>query len=121
MANNAALVQMAASHPNVQVVDVFQLSEAIFADPHSFGLTDLQVPWLNLPATGTQFAPNEVGFFDAIHPTFAAHGIVAAFADAVLTSDHVQFLDGTHSVIHAQPGNNFIFATPIDPTNPSSQ
>jgi len=117
VANNAALMQMAASHPNVQVVDVFQLSEAISADPHTFGLTDLQVPWLNLPATGTQFAPNEVGFFDAIHPTFAAHGILAAFADAVLTSDHVQFLDGTQSVIHAQPGNNFIFATPIDPKN----
>ncbi len=121
VANNAALMQMAASHPNVQVVDVFQLSETVFADPHSFGLTaDLKATWLDLLAAGsTQFAPNEVGFFDDIHPTFAAHGIVAAFADAVLTSDHVQFLDGTQSVIQAQPGNNFIFATPINPTNPS--
>jgi phospholipase/lecithinase/hemolysin len=120
VANNAALMQMAASHPNVQVVDVFQLSETVFADPHSFGLTaDLNVTWLDLLAAGsTQFAPNEVGFFDDIHPTFAASGIVAAFADAVLTSDHVQFLDGTHSVIQAQLGDNFIFATPINPTTP---
>jgi len=29
----------------------------------------------------------------------------------VLTSDHVQFLDGTQTIIHAQDGDNFIFAT----------
>ena len=45
--------------------------------------------------------------------------MLAAFADATLTSDTVQFLDGTQSVIHAGHGDNFIFATPIDPTNPA--
>jgi Ca2+-binding RTX toxin-like protein len=45
--------------------------------------------------------------------------VLAAFADATLTSDTVQFLDGTQSVIHAGQGDNFIFATPIDPTNPA--
>jgi RTX calcium-binding nonapeptide repeat (4 copies) len=58
-------------------------------------------------------------FFDGIHPTTAAHGIVAAFADAVLASDSTQFLDGTQSVIHAGHGDNFIFATPINPANPA--
>lgn len=120
LANNAALEQMAASHHNVQVVDVFQLTEALAADPHSFGLiADLNETWVGLLAAGsTEFAPNEVGFFDGVHPTTAVHGIIAAFADAVLTSDHVQFLDGTHRVIHAGHGDDFIFATPIDPTNP---
>src|SRR6267143_1589361 len=111
VANNAALAQMAASHPNVQVVDVFQLSEAFFADPHSFGFSaNLNQTWVGqLAAAGShQFAPNEVAFFDGIHPTTAAHGIVAAFADAVLTSDSTQFLDGTQSVIHA--GDDVIFA-----------
>ena len=60
-----------------------------------------------------------MAFFDGIHPTTAAHGILAAFADAVLTSDNTQFLDGTQSVIHAGHGDNFIFATPINPANPA--
>jgi hypothetical protein len=34
-----------------------------------------------------------------------------------MTSDTVQFLDGTQSVVHAGHGDNFIFATPLDPTN----
>jgi phospholipase/lecithinase/hemolysin len=119
VANNAALEQMAASHPNVQVVDIFQLSEALFADPHSFGFSaNLNQTWVGQLAAGShQFAPNEVAFFDGIHPTTAAHGVLAAFADAVLTSDSTQFLDGTQSVIHAGHGDNFIFATPIDPIN----
>jgi hypothetical protein len=121
VANNAALERMAASHPNVQVVDIFQLSEALFADPHSFGFSaNLNQTWVGqLAADSHQFAPNEVAFFDGIHPTSAAHGILAAFADAVLTSDSTQFLDGTQSVIHAGHGDNFIFATPINPANPA--
>ena len=72
----------------------------------------MTVPWVNLLAAhSTQFAPNEVAFFDQIHPTTAGHGAIAAFADAVLTSDHVQFLDGTQTTVHAQEGDNFIFAT----------
>ena len=76
--------------------------------------------WTDQLAAGThQFAPNEIAFFDGEHPTSAGHGVLAAFADATLTSDTVQFLDGTQSVIHAGHGDNFIFATPIDPTNPA--
>jgi phospholipase/lecithinase/hemolysin len=112
-ANNAALEQVAANHPNVHIVDVFQLSEALVADPRSFGfIAPLTVQWVNLLAAhSTQFAPNEVASFDQFHPTAAAHGILAAFADAVMTADHVQFLDGTQTTIHAQDGDNFIFAT----------
>jgi len=117
--NNSALLQMASHHPNVQVVDVFQLTEAVAADPHSFGFnSDLNLTWRDLLASGShQFAPNEIAFFDGEHPTSAAHGVVAAFADAVLTADHTQFLDGTQSVIHGGHGDNFIFATPLDPAN----
>jgi phospholipase/lecithinase/hemolysin len=120
LANNAALAQMAAGHANVQVVDVFQLTEALAADPHSFGFSaNLNQTWVGQLAAGShQFAPNEVGFFDGIHPTAAAHGIIAAFADAVLTSDSTQFLDGTQNVIHAGRGDNFIFAIPVNPADP---
>src|SRR5262245_10415696 len=119
LANNAALEQMAASHPNVQVVDVFPLTDAIFTDPHSFGFTaPSNLTWVDLlEAQSTQFAPNEVAVFDGVHPTTAGHSIFAAFTDAVLTSDHVQFLDGTQTIVHAQNGTNFIFAT-NDPFHP---
>jgi len=97
------------------------LTEAFAADPQSFGFNnDLNVTWRSVLASGThQFAPNELAFFDGEHPTSAAHSLIAAFSDAVLTSDSTQFLDGTQSVIHAGHGDNFIFATPIDPTNPA--
>jgi Ca2+-binding RTX toxin-like protein len=103
----------------VQVVDAFQLTEGFAADPASFGFNkDLTVTWTGqLTAGSHQFAPNELAFFDGEHPTSAAHGVLAEFSDAGLTSDTVQFLDGTQSVIHAGHGDNFIFATPIDPTN----
>ena len=104
---------MASTHPNVQVVDAFQISEAAFADPTAFGFNpNPNFTWTDQLAAGThQFAPNEIAFFDGEHPTSAGHGVLAAFADAVLTSDTVQFLDGTQSVIHAGHGDNFIFAT----------
>ena len=42
--NNSLLKQIAATHPNVQVVDIFQLTEAFAADPGSFGFNkDLTV------------------------------------------------------------------------------
>ncbi|QPF94365.1 SGNH/GDSL hydrolase family protein [Bradyrhizobium commune] len=118
LVNNAALAQLAASHSNVHLVDAFQLTEAFAADPKTFGFNnDLTVTWTAQLATGThQFAPNELAFFDGEHPTSAAHGVLAAFSDAVLTSDTAQFLDGTQSVIHAGGGDNFVFATPLDPT-----
>jgi phospholipase/lecithinase/hemolysin len=117
--NNAALEQMASTHSNVQVVDAFLFSESVFTDPTAFGFNpDLNFEWVQQLAAGThQFAPNELAFFDGEHPTEAGHSVLAAFADASLNSDTVQFLDGTQSVIHAGHGDNFIFATPLDPAN----
>ncbi|MBV9432176.1 MAG: hypothetical protein JO137_10165 [Hyphomicrobiales bacterium] len=120
VANNQAFAQLAASHPNVQLVDIFKLTDAVAADPANFGFSDITTPLIDLnPTELMNLAPNEVAFFDGLHPTYAAHGIQAAFADAVLTSDHTQFLDGTQSVVQAQNGSDFIFATPIDPAHPN--
>jgi Ca2+-binding RTX toxin-like protein len=63
-----------------------------------------------------QTFPNDVAFFDGEHPTTTGHSVLAAFADAVLTADHVQFIDGTGTA-HAANGNDFIFAT-NDALNP---
>ena len=118
--NNAALEQLASTHPNIQLVDENALFETVASDPASFGLTaDLSTELINLIAThSTAFAPNEVLFFDTQHPTYAGHAGLAAFSDAVLTSDHTRILDGTQAVVHVGHGSNFIFATPIDHTNP---
>src|SRR5262249_31009307 len=72
--NNAALEQMASTHPNVQVVDIFKLSEAAFTDPSAFDFNP-NFTWTGLPtggppAAGT-FAPNEIAFWDGEHPTSA--------------------------------------------------
>jgi Ca2+-binding RTX toxin-like protein len=121
LVTNSLLKQVAAAFPNVKLVDAFELSEAVGADPTAFGFNpDLDVTWTDQLAAGThQFAPNELAFFDGEHPTSAGHSVLAEFSDATLTSDAVQFLDGTQSVVHAGHGNNFIFATPPDPTNPA--
>ena len=73
------------------------ISEAAFVDPTAFGFNpNPNFTWTDQLAAGThQFAPNEIAFFDGEHPTSAGHGVLAAFADATLTSDTVQFLDGT--------------------------
>ena len=112
---NAVLQQLAATHGNVHLVDTFQLSDAVAADPLAFGFTNV-APLIN-PLVAAHFAPNEVAFFDVLHPTYAGHGIQSAFADAVMTMDHTLLLDGTQGVIHTGNGDDFIFAEAINPTN----
>src|SRR6185437_8067254 len=81
--NNAALEQIASTHPNVQLVDAFQFSESVFTDPAAFGFNpNLNFEWVQQLAAGThQFAPNELAFFDGEHPTYAGHSALAAFAN----------------------------------------
>ena len=112
IANNAGLAQIAAASPNVKLVDVFALSDVSAADPASFGfIAPVTTTWTGqLAASSQKYASNEIAFFDGQHPTYAAHGVLAAFSDAVIASDHVEFLDGTQAVVHAQSGSNFIFA-----------
>ena len=63
--HNAAIRQLAAAYPNVQLVDLFQLTEAFAADPHSFGFSaDLSAELSLVQASPSPaFAPNEVGVF----------------------------------------------------------
>jgi phospholipase/lecithinase/hemolysin len=119
VANNAGLAQIAAASPNVKLVDVFALSDVLAVDPAIFGFTaPVTTTWLGQLAAGSQqYASNEIAFFDGEHPTYAAHGVITAFSDAVIASDHVDFLDGTRAVVHAQNGSTFIFAKALDPGN----
>ena len=83
--NNTAMEQLAASNPNVQLVDIFKLSDAVAADPLSFGFTDATIPMINLIAAGaTDLHPMRSPSSMASIPLMRATAS-SAFADAVLT------------------------------------
>jgi len=120
LVNNASLKQLASAYANVRIVDIFALTEAFAADPTGFGFTaDLSTELKIVQASATPaFAANEVAFYDGEHPTYAAHGVIAAFSDATLTSDSVTFLDGSQTLVNGHVGYDFIFATPLDDATP---
>lgn len=82
-ANNQALRALTAAETaagnDVVIVDTNVLGIAVGAEFHAFGLLEAAIPVLdaNGQATGVSnnFAPNEIAFFDALHPTTAVHGI----------------------------------------------
>lgn len=117
LANNAGIRQIAAEHPNVVLVDQYALLGAVATDAHAFGFTAPLDAMLRdeVVAGSGPFAPNEVAFFDEEHPTYAGHGVLAAFADAVLTSSRALYLDGSKTDIHLGSGDTFVFAEALDP------
>ncbi len=122
VSHNTALEQLAAAYPNVRLVDVYALTEAFAADPTGFGFTaPLSTELMKVQsASPVAFAPNEVAFYDGEHPTYAAHGVIAAFSDATLTSDRVTFLDGSQTQVNGRVGSDFFFANPLDPASPGA-
>jgi outer membrane lipase/esterase len=72
----------------IQIVrfDVFTLMHEVVADPAAFGLTDVEDPCIRLNTIVGAFCPNpgKFLFWDGIHPTVAAHHILAVSADKVL-------------------------------------
>ena len=118
-ANNAALKQLAAADIaagiDVKIVDANVFADAIGADPHAFGFKDISIPVItgntDTPTGIDQiYAPNEIAFFNDIHPTYAAHGVQAAFAGATLTADHVQLFTTGGNTYTGTSGTDFIFA-----------
>lgn len=60
---------------NVQVLDVFALTNEVFADPAAFGFADTTSMCVVTPACLAD--PSKFFFWDAIHPTTAAHSVLA--------------------------------------------
>jgi phospholipase/lecithinase/hemolysin len=89
--NDEALVPSLNSLPlkfpgiDIQVLDVYTKLNEVVEHPANFGLTQVQVPCVT--PNVTPFAcknPDEYLFWDGIHPTTAAHGIVAQQAASLL-------------------------------------
>jgi phospholipase/lecithinase/hemolysin len=87
----AARLRALQSDPAVKarliLVDMFTAMDKVFADPASFGFTNVTSPALTYdPVSGTfAEAPDDSGYFwyDSIHPTFGAQKV---FADAALAA-----------------------------------
>lgn len=118
-ASNDALKALAAADNaagiHVTIVDATILGNAVSADGHAFGLQDTSIPIYNdgtgmLTGITQVLAPNEIAFFDSIHPTHATHDIQAEFAAATLNADHVQLYAGSGHTYAGTSGADFIFS-----------
>lgn len=98
--HSAALANVAgslrANGANVTLVDVNGLFRDLAARPAAYGFTNVTIPCFapvgpggSLVATGACATPQGAAgtvFFDALHPTTAAHAIVGQFVDATLSA-----------------------------------
>ena len=118
-ASNAALKALAAADTaagiHVTIVDATILGNAVTADSHAFGLLDTSHPIYDdaagaLTGITNVFAPNEIAFFDSIHPTHATHDIQAVFAESTLIADSVQLFGDSGHTYMGTAGVDFIFS-----------
>jgi phospholipase/lecithinase/hemolysin len=121
-AHNAGLRKLAAAYNDAGVsttiVDVNRLTREVIADQGTFGMKVLDVPLYTLDSddrpvpTGvtSRADPDEVAFFDPVHPTAASHGILAAFAEATLRADKITFSGSKDDVILGVSKEDFVVA-----------
>ncbi len=117
--NNGALKQLVAADKaaglDIKLVDASVFGDAVAADGHAFGFKELSVPIFfgdqnTLTGITSVYAPNEIAFTNDIHPTYAAHGVQAAFASATLKADHVALYSAAGNTSYGTGGADFIFA-----------
>jgi Ca2+-binding RTX toxin-like protein len=120
--HNGRLQQLAVTYNGAGVpttiVNVDHLTREVHGDLETFGLKAFDVPLYTLDqndrpvATGItrQADPDEVAYFDPVHPSAASHGILAAFAEATLRADRVTFHENTDDVVSGISGADFVMA-----------
>ncbi|MBX2855550.1 MAG: hypothetical protein KTR21_11205 [Rhodobacteraceae bacterium] len=109
----AGAAQLQAAGVQAQVIDLGDISAEIAADPGSFGFqTVARQKWLGAASDPTvverngevsltfvenllvaDLDPDQIAFFDFLHPTSALHGVWAAFSDAALTRETREFTE----------------------------
>ncbi|WP_165820099.1 SGNH/GDSL hydrolase family protein [Microvirga sp. KLBC 81] len=121
-AHNDGLQQLAATYSGAGVrttiVDVYRLLREVRADKETFGLKAVNSSLYildedDMPVRNeitSQFDPDEVAFFDPVHPSAAGHGILAAFAEATLRADLVTFRGSGNDTIGGSSGADLVVA-----------
>ena len=116
---------------DTKVVDLGEIADEITADPQTFGflsrgpvlLGNAADPQLT-PAGDLSFPenpavagldPDQVEFFDFLHPTTALHGVWAAYSAAVL-QDRSRFLGDGNDFSLGSNGSDFVLAKGGDDT-----
>jgi outer membrane lipase/esterase len=92
---NSAVALASLDSLNLSILDSYSLVDAIVANPSSYGFTDVSHPCVTgavnyvggTVCATTTAAQNQYLFWDAIHPTAAAHAIFAADALTVATPE----------------------------------
>ncbi|MEQ9111026.1 MAG: autotransporter domain-containing protein [Rhodospirillaceae bacterium] len=74
---------------NIFIMDIEGLFDDVIANPSVYGLVNVTIPCLDGSAQPTGACPTSAAadatlFWDAIHPTAAAHSVVSQFASATL-------------------------------------
>ncbi|WP_262273272.1 SGNH/GDSL hydrolase family protein [Microvirga yunnanensis] len=121
-AHNAGLRQLAATYNGAGVpttiIDVDRLTREVHGDLETFGLKVFDIPLYTLDQNNSpvptgitsQADPDEVAYFDPVHPSAASHGILAAFAEATLRADRVTFHGGAADTVAGISGADLVMA-----------
>lgn len=99
------------------VVDVARLQVEFTKDADTFGLKTTDIPFVSPDAQGVEqstgvlnfLRPDQVAYFDEIHPSAAVHGIAAVFSAATLKADQVFLFDGGAQTLVGTAGSDLVF------------
>ena len=100
-------------------LDVFSVLAEIVADPKAFGFANVADRCLSADLTATCDSPNQYLFWDSVHPSAAAHAVLAEIACAALPAVHFYRGDpdssGSSDIGDAIGILNFLFAGTNEP------
>ena len=99
------------------VVDIARLQTEFTKDADTFGLKTTDIPFVAPDAQGVHhptpvlnfLRPDQVAYFDEIHPSAAVHGVAAIFAADTLQSGQTMLFNGGAQVLTGSAGSDFVF------------
>ena len=98
------------------IVDIARLQAEFTNDSDTFGLKTTSIPFVQ-PIGGHEvpthidqlLRPDQIAYFDEIHPSAATHGIASAFAAATIQSAQTLLFNAGAQVVNGAAGSDFVF------------